>query len=76
MATGLELLEALSTDAMTARRLSRYVKDTSTHFDEMVQCMTMVRAQMEAFCESFGLPLPERLFQATPGESNGVSVVL
>ena len=50
----LEILEALSADATSARRLSRYVKDTSAHFNEVVQCLAVVQAQTEALCEWYG----------------------
>jgi len=70
----LELLEALSANATSARRLSRCVRDTSVHLDEVVQCMAVLRAQMEVFSEMYGASLPERLFQATPVVSNGVNV--
>lgn len=69
----LEILEVLSADATSARRLSRYVKDTSTHFNEVVQCLAAVQAQTEALCEGYGLSFPRRLFQASSVASDGVN---
>ena len=52
-------LQAL--DALGARRLSRFVKDTSAHVQELMELIASLREQAVSFCEGYSVPLPERL---------------
>jgi len=64
--------ELLALDALGARRLSRFVKDTSAHLQELMQLVVSLRGQAVAFCEMSGMPLPERLRETAPVVSDVV----
>ena len=70
----LRMSELQALDALGARRLSRTVKDTSVHVQELMQLIASLRGQGVAFCDLYGLPLPERLREVAPVVSDVVEV--
>jgi hypothetical protein len=64
--------ELLTPDATVPRRLVRFVKDTSTHMQELMQQVAALRTQTAEWCEQYGLPLPERLREEACVEVNVV----
>ncbi len=58
--------DLLKLDALSARRLSRFVKDTSAHLHELMQVAVSLREQTVAFCGLYSLPLPEHMREGTP----------
>lgn len=53
------VLDLVSANAVMVRRMSRFVKDTSMHLNELTQLLAAFSEQTVVFSQMYGVPLPE-----------------